>query len=1178
MKFKKSTLALPTGILLFASPLAQAITWNLPAGGSWNTAANWNPATVPTATDPVAFNISADSAITLGANQVGLSLSAASTASSTNNLNRVTLTGGTSNRTLILSGATTITGTVNCIVGSTTTNQNVSLTTTSITKSGTGNLELANANTIGDILVEQGNVFGRNAACLGIATSGTITLGTPNNANSIQYRMATVTVVAKPIVLGGNTGSVRIDTLGVSSPILSSPISGTGNLQITSTNSGVMTYNTGPINPTGNLELKNIGTTGQGKLTMNAPIASNVVNLSIGRDSATTDTSFVRITAPANNYSGNTTVSAGATLQLGASEVIPHGENKGDLNVSGTVNLSTISGDTTETINGLSGLSSGLITRGGDTGTSTLIFGGNNASGLFEGRILEGGTSLISLTKIGTGEITFSSGTSLYRGSTRVLEGTLHLMNGNFLPSGGLVEMGTSAVLNLDFTGTQTVSSFRVGVISQATGKWGRIGSIAELGANFETNRIIGNGLLDNLNSTGVVYWDGTGTSWADLSSWSFSPDSSTPNPLSVPTVGFSTLFGIAGIIGPQTVNLGGNQGAADMQFVSSETYTLLGGGIDRTLSLGSGGITVNADAAPPVLGSSTAGNQVNLTLTASQSWNNKAAGQSIIAHNSVLGTGAALTLAGDGGYVFNGSLSGVPLLTVASLGGVDFNSTVSGIGSLVVGSSVFFNGAVTGSSAFHKLGAGSLNFSGTDTFTGDKSIERGTINVIGDQSAATGGWLLSGYGDTGTTYGTASTTMNFGTDSIITVASGKSIQVGNNLASGGFSAQTINSAGTVTNHGTLFLGRVGTLNVNAGLWTQNGAATVATQGGGIAVLRIDSGARLNYTNASPFILQTSTSTNFETKLTLDGGMLTSGVNFNNPASTLVSGTSSAIVLTNGGTLKLSADVASLFTSAGASIRFECGAGGGIIHTNGFSTALSIPIAGTGGLTKEGAGRFSSTATNSYKGNTLVSKGTLSLSGANLDDDATVTIANDAMLNLEFVGEDTIAALQLGDTILKSGTYDAITHPAFISGTGKLVIPTINPTFASWAIKLGLTGNPEADFDGDGIKDSLEYVLGSDPKVAGSSGVTTQDAGDNFIFTFNRADASETSDLALVVEAGGTLQSWPQVFEIKDTTANSTTGVVIAENADAVDTVTITIPKNGAERLFARIKVVVSNP
>ena len=45
--------------------------------------------------------------------------------------------------------------------------------------------------------------------------------------------------------------------------------------------------------------------------------------------------------------------------------------------------------------------------------------------------------------------------------------------------------------------------------------------------------------------------------------------------------------------------------------------------------------------------------------------------------------------------------------------------------------------------------------------------------------------------------------------------------------------------AGTVTNNGTLFVGRSGVLNLNSGaVWTQNGDMTVAGQGGFGAVRR----------------------------------------------------------------------------------------------------------------------------------------------------------------------------------------------------------------------------------------------------------------------------------------------------------------------------------------------------
>ena len=56
------------------------------------------------------------------------------------------------------------------------------------------------------------------------------------------------------------------------------------------------------------------------------------------------------LTNTANDYTGGTTVTAG-TLKLGASGVIPDGAGKGNVSLSGTLELNGFS----ETINGLSG-------------------------------------------------------------------------------------------------------------------------------------------------------------------------------------------------------------------------------------------------------------------------------------------------------------------------------------------------------------------------------------------------------------------------------------------------------------------------------------------------------------------------------------------------------------------------------------------------------------------------------------------------------------------------------------------------------------------------------------------------------------------------------------------------------------------------------------------------------
>jgi len=56
------------------------------------------------------------------------------------------------------------------------------------------------------------------------------------------------------------------------------------------------------------------------------------------------------LSGTSNTYTGNTTVSAG-TLQLAAANGIPSGSGKGDLSVTGTLDLNSYS----QSVNGLSG-------------------------------------------------------------------------------------------------------------------------------------------------------------------------------------------------------------------------------------------------------------------------------------------------------------------------------------------------------------------------------------------------------------------------------------------------------------------------------------------------------------------------------------------------------------------------------------------------------------------------------------------------------------------------------------------------------------------------------------------------------------------------------------------------------------------------------------------------------
>jgi len=147
------------------------------------------------------------------------------------------------------------------------------------------------------------------------------------------------------------------------------------------------------------------------------------------------------------------------------------------------------------------------------------------------------------------------------------------------------------------------------------------------------------------------------------------------------------------------------------------------------------------------------------------------------------------------------------------------------------------------------------------------------------------------------------------------------------------------------------------------------------------------------------------------------------------------------------------------------------------------------------------------------------------------------------------------------------------------SGTGTWALQTsgnnlvlaYNPAgmsgYAVWAAGK-LSGGQDATFnadpDGDGIPNGIEFVLGTEPGSSTASGLPTlQDTGDNLVFTFRRTH--EAASLDPHVETSDSL--------VGGTWSAVTTGISVQPDGENADIVTVTIPKGGKTRLFARLTV-----
>lgn len=421
------------------------------------------------------------------------------------------------------------------------------------------------------------------------------------------------------------------------------------------------------------------------------------------------------------------------------------------------------------------------------------------------------------------------------------------------------------------------------------------------------------------------------------------------------------------------------------------------------------------------------------------------------------------------------------------------------------------------GTSSLVKQGAGTAILSGAISYTGNTSVDNGTVRVVGQPY--------------------------FHVGRMTTIASGAVFELNdsNNSFTSPMPTSTINGAGTfrLSGNSTINQSENGvsgtrlTIAMEEGGWIDlldnsrltNGGWQIIEWSNNRASLNIASGATFDLWDGQPVTIDALTGSGTFDKV--HGG--------NSPTSLTV----------------------------------------GIADGSG---TFSGTLKNTGGqlaLTKVGSGTQTLSGNTSHTGGTTVNGGTLRLGNGttptHLSDTGNVIIARGAMLHLDYHGTDQIGGLWVDGLPMPAGVYSSTS--GFLLGSGTITVSN-GPSSADYAVWAGrgmhdLTGGPSADDDADGMANILEYVLGGDPRAPTSSILPTARVADGkWVFTFHRI-RSTTADTVQVFQHSADLSDWSDVSLVDGGMVEIQSGVPHAN----AETIHITVPQSNEKGVFGRIKV-----
>ena len=1173
----------------------QPNVWTQTVGGTqnWTTTTNWDDGVVPSPTSTTTMDFSSVDILA----DTNLVLGAARTA-------RVWKFGdvsGTQNWTVNSGNTMTLAGTTPTIEVQNNTAQlnNVVAGSAGLSKTGAGTLILNGTNTYTSVTrISAGTLvattLANGSSNSSIGASSNVASNLILNAGTLQYTGAAVgtnrlfSLQTSSTIDGSGTGAVNFNntgSMGFNSNTAAKTLTLTGtntdantlaasigdNTGVTSLTksgagtwvlSGANTYTGATTISGGTLRLANIAAV---SASSSVAIGGNTLHLA-------TDAAFSSST-PLSMQVG-TIVSDRATLGNGLTHVfgdatIGNGTSNftAGPNVSNTgtaaIRLGNVSNNNGSTATpGLNPTTANLIITGdvtlgvSNTGTANLTLGGTGSLNSIAGIIENGTRATGNVIKSGTSTWTLSglsaAAASNFNGTTTIDNGTLRINTTSPSLTGGLT-FGAAA-------GGTNVGTFDLSAASATFG-----GAFLVRTNSITGNTItIGGGRTLQLNGAFTVGYNATA-----IPHTTTELDVTGAGALSIGTTTTPTNANFQ--IGNGATSNVGNAGILDLSGLTA-FYANLGSGLFRVGSPTNSG-SANGGASSVMLAANSTIQAATILLGGPDGAVNSGA------------TAVQSVKLGSGTNVINVdtlNLGGIGTSDGRSNGSVTFNGVtgtlkirsqadpINGRATLNIGNRIMDTGVAatlhlfdtTGHNAdlmFGPMTIGSRTTSGASTgnVTADFRFDAGTLNtndlIIGSRGGST---AVASTGTGIVSLGGGSVTINTATGPI---------QLGVNTIAAGNGTGTLNISG-------------GTVSVLANVGTSIRIADATVAGG------------------------TATGT-----LNLTGGTLTVAGDILRGANT---GTSNATVKLSGGTLNMGGH--DLGTAGSGALTFSAESG----------TLQNVAsINGAGGLTKTTSGTLLLQGANNYSGGTTISGGTLALGASNVlpatavsigsatlnaatftDTAGTLDVTGSAVINLGAAAALTFANSSAidwtGGTLTITGTFVSGSSLRFgtnssgltasqlsrISkpGGGAVALSAsgflINASYSNWASANAPGSTPAQDYDGDGVSNAVEYLLGGSALTNDLSRLPAlSDSGGNILFTFQRVQASIDATTTLSIQVGTTLLIWPNTYNVGADTASSSAGVTVLKGVPAgFDTVTLSVPRAPDLQKFIRLNVTIT--